>query len=277
LQALFPGAGPGFSGYVALESDLGVVGYQSRRGAQSVFSLPAQPQSGARELFSAQFASGPVGGIRYFTELNLINTAAAPRLAQISLIGEDGIRIAGPVTYALNAGEAKLVRGETVFGLQNPALATVLTEGTLEVRADGDGILGDVTFGDAAAGRFISALPLDGAPLADMILSQVAEGSQDAGRAYFTGIAMYNPNASDVDVAVNVFSEDGVPTGAGSLVLRSGRRIAQTLSELVPGFPGQMRGYVRITASGGPVIAYEVFGNASADFLAAVPPQGIAR
>jgi hypothetical protein len=74
-----------------------------------------------------------------------------------------------------------------------------------------------------------------------------------------------------------VFSEDGASTGTGTFVLRSGNRLAQTLPELVPGFPGQMRGWVRVTTEGGPIVACEIFGNSASDFLVAVPPQPIPK
>src|SRR5439155_14020125 len=91
---------------------------------------------------------------------------------------------------------------------------------------------------------------------------------------YFTGIAMYNPNASDVTVTIDVFSADGVKTGSATLPLRSGNRISKVLPELVPEVTNQIRGYIRISASG-PIISFELFGDQALELLSAVPPQPI--
>ncbi|MBZ5498295.1 MAG: hypothetical protein LAP85_17985 [Acidobacteriia bacterium] len=278
LSSLFPGTDPAFAGYVTVSSDVGVIGYEAFEGSSSVFSLPAQPASSATTLYSAQFASGPAGTIRYFTDLNVINTSSAVRQVQVSLIGNDGrlvSNITNPVLYTLQPGSQRLMRGEDVFHLQDASAAASITEGTLVVTADGAGVIGDVTFGDPLAGRFMAALPLDGTPRANMILSQVAQGSQATGTGYFTGVAMYNPNPKDVSVTVDIYSEQGQPTGQVTIPMKPGERLARTLPQLVPGFT-QMRGYIRMAASGGPIVAFGLFGEASSvQFLAAIPPQAI--
>jgi hypothetical protein len=103
----------------------------------------------------------------------------------------------------------------------------------------------------------------------------VAQGSTGQGKPYFTGVALYNPNATDVSVRVEVYSESGQRTGSATIPLGGGNRISKTLPELVPAIAEQIRGYIRITAAGGPVVGYELFGTQSLDFLAAVTPQPI--
>ena len=135
-------------------------------------------------------------------------------------------------------------------------------------------MIGDVTFGDAVNERFVASLPLDGTPLSNFVFSQVVEGAGGGGKPYFTGIAIYNPNASDVTVTIDVFSADGVKTGSATLPLRSGNRISKVLPELVPEVTNQIRGYIRISASG-PIISFELFGDQALELLSAVPPQPI--
>jgi hypothetical protein len=282
LSGLFPGAGPGFTGYATVASDTGIIGYESFEGNSTAFSLPAQSMSTATTLYSAQFASGPPSGpsdpIRYFTDVNIVNASSEPRHIRVALIGNNGSPVPGvdAVDFQLGPGARKLTRGEELFGLENAAAATAITEGTLVVSADGPGILGDVSFGDPISAAFMAALPLDGTPRDRMVLSQVAQGVQGTGASYFTGIAMYNPNRGDVFVSIEVYSEFGQRTGNGTVFLESGRRLAKTLPELVPGFVSQMRGYIRLTSSGGPVVSFGIFGEASTvRFLAAIPPQPI--
>jgi hypothetical protein len=278
LSALFPGTDPNFTGYITLSSDVGVTGYESIAGSATVYSLPAQSTSAATILYSAQFASGPAGTTRYFTDLNLINTSAERRHVRVSLTGNNGLPVPGvvPADFWLDPGEQRLARGEDTFSLANAAVALQITEGTLVISLDGAGVIGDVTFGDPLAGRFMAGLALDGSPATSMVLSQVAEGGQDDGKSYFTGIAMYNPNPQDTLVTVDLYAEQGQQTGTRTFTLGSGMRLAKTLPQIIPGFSRQLRGYIRITTNGGPIIAFELFGESSnLDFLAAVPPKMI--
>jgi len=278
LPDWFPGIAAGFSGYILVESDIGLIGYQAVAGSGTTYALPAQPRSTATTLYSAQFASGLNGTIRYYTDLNLINTSAERRYLQIALIANDGATAGNPVQVWIDPGARRLVRGEVLFGLPPADLAAALVEGALVITADGPGILGDVVFGDPSGGRFLAGLALDGAPALDMVLSQVAEGSQETGKAYFTGVAMYNPNPYDISVTVAVYAEDGRQTGSQILALAAGRRICTTLHYLVPSITRQIRGYIRLTAHGGPIVAFELFGEAiRLEFLTAVPAQPIVR
>jgi hypothetical protein len=279
IANLFPDPSlPPFRGYVALASDVGVVGYQAVETDSTLMSLPAQPPTTAGVLYSAQFASGRAGQTAYFTELNLINTAVEPRAVQVQLIGNNGQPVVGipnPFMITLQPGTQFVARGEDLFGLPDPASSLTLVEGSLVISAGGPGIIGDVSFGDPVGGRFLSSLPLDARPASNIVLSQVAQGSTGQGKPYFTGVALYNPNATDVSVRVEVYSESGQRTGSATIPLGGGNRISKTLPELVPAIAEQIRGYIRITAAGGPVVGYELFGTQSLDFLAAVTPQPI--
>jgi hypothetical protein len=51
--------------------------------------------------------------------------------------------------------------------------------------------------------------------------------------------------------------------------------VSKTLPELVPAITTQMRGHIRISSTGGPVVAFELFGDQNLEFLAAVPSQAI--
>src|SRR4029453_14802906 len=127
LSALFPGiAQPRMTGYVKLTSNVGVVGYQSIDGGVTVFALPAQPPSIATKLYSAQFASGGTGGIRFFTDLNFINTSAQPRTIQLQLIGNTGAPVTPVVSRQLAPGAQIRTRGESIFDLADASMASVL-------------------------------------------------------------------------------------------------------------------------------------------------------
>ena len=63
-----------------------------------------------------------------------------------------------------------------------------LTVGSLELQADGPGVVGDVLFGDPTAGSYAAALQLQTQTFTEGIFSQVVN-TQD----FFTGLALYNP------------------------------------------------------------------------------------
>jgi hypothetical protein len=230
-------------------------------------------------LYSAQFASGLAGGIRYYTDLNLINTATQTRSIQVLLVGNDGTPVTGitnPVTIPpLEPGRQFRARGEDLFGLPNPAAAAGLVAGSLVITSDGPGIIGDVTFGDPVNFKFIAGLPLDGNPVSNLVLSQVAEGGVGNEKPYFTGIAMYNPGAGSVTVLIDVYSAEGTKTGSAAIPLPGGNRVSKLLGEFVPAVQAQRGGYIRMTATDGPIVAFELFGTQTSDFLTAVPAQPI--
>ena len=175
----------------------------------------------------------------------------------------------------LAAGEQLRARGENVFNLPDAALASSLVEGSLVITANGPGVIGDVTFGDARAQKFLASLPLDGNPVSKLVFSQVAQGAGGGPKPYFTGIAFYNPNPDSVSITIDVYSDQGAKTGTATVQLAAGNRISKTLPELVPAISEQVRGYIRVTSSGGPVSAFELFGSQNLDFLTAVPAQPI--
>ena len=279
LTALFPGVsqiGPG--GYVKVSSDTDIAGYLSIESAGSISALPAQPPTDASRLYSAQFASGRAGSTRYFTELNFINTSSQQRTLEVTLVGNDGVPVStgnNPFRISLDPGNQYKARGEAVFGLPDAAFTDSLVQGSLTINCDGPGVLGDVTFGDPVSQRFVASLPYEVAPSANIVLSQVAQGMAGGTKPYFTGVAIYNPNPTGVVVTIDVFSAQGDKTGTAALPLSGGNRISRTLPELVPAITNQARGYIRLTADGGPIVAFELFGDQTLDFLAAVPPQPI--
>jgi hypothetical protein len=279
LPSLFPGiARPRTKGYVTVTSDAAVVGYQAIDTGSTVYSLPAQPASAASVFYSAQFASGKAGAAQYFTDINLINTSTQTRNVQILLVDDAGHPVGGitnPVSVVLSAGQQLRARGENIFNLPDASTASSMVEGSLRCTADGSGVIGDVTFGDARAQKYIASLPLDANPVSTLVFSQVAQGIGGGPKPYFTGIALFNPNSAAVNVTIDVYSDQGARTGTAGIQLPAGGRISKTLPELVPAIVEQVRGYIRVTSAGGPISAFELFGSQNLDFLTAVPAQPI--
>jgi hypothetical protein len=133
-------------------------------------------------------------------------------------------------------------------------------------------VVGDVTFEDALSHRFRTSLSMDTAPAFDQIFAQVAEGQANSSKPYFTGLALFNPNTSDIKVQVRVYSPRGALMGLADLVMKPGSRLARTLAELIPGL-NQIGGYIRVSCPTAPVSTFVLYGTSSLDFLAAIPSQ----
>ena len=138
--------------------------------------------------------------------------------------------------------------------------------GSLRVEADGGGILGDVVFGSPDL-RYAAAMPLQTSLASKAIFSQVA----NIPGSFFTGLALYNPQARKAEVRIDVFRDDGSPAGSQTIQLEPGHRLSKTLAELVPASAGVVRGYVRIDSTE-PVVLQQLFGDFIQSLLAAVPP-----
>ncbi len=241
----------------------GVVGFELVRlaGARTLLGLNASDGSGRSEFFSAQLASG--GGI--FTNLTLLNTADRDREVTLTAVDDQGTPLAADVVLNLSVGEIIQSDAGELFGLLAPAGAGPV-EGSIRISADGDGVIGDVVFGDAGELRYAAALALQDRPFRRAIFSQVANTP-----VFFTGLALFNAGAAAADVLIEVFDDSGQLTGSTSLVLTPGQRTSQLLPELVPASAGQQGGYVVLT-SDQPIVAQQLFGTFSLSLLSAVPP-----
>ena len=269
-------------GYLEVQSSQPVAGFELVQMPQSLFGLPAQIPGTSRKLYSAQFASGgaAVFPAPYFTDLNLVNTSAQGMNVQVRVVDENGALVQPPgsrnplgVTIAPHA--ALSGRADQLFGFPKDSTDGPARIGSIIVEASADGLLGDVSFGDALNGGTLAALPLQSTLIADALFAQVADGpSGDPPVNYFTGIAVLNPNADAAQITVDVYRETGELAGTKSLTLAPGGRFSQTVGQLVPSAAGQQRGYVRVRSTGGSVAMVELFGDSNLTrFLAAVPPQ----
>jgi hypothetical protein len=193
-------------------------------------------------------------------------------------VGNNGTPVAGtrnPLILTLAPGRQIRSRGDLLFGLADAVSAQTLTEGSIVVKSDGPGVIGDSLFGDPVGEAFLTALPLETEGASDLVFSQVIQGSSDGGgRPYFTGVALYNPNSHDLRVTLDVMDQNGTKRGSAAVDLRAGERVSRTLPQLITGIGGQIRGYMRITATG-PIVASELVGDQMLQFLTAVRPQRI--
>ena len=137
----------------------------------------------------------------------------------------------------------------------------------MRVDADGPGVIGDVLFGDPNRLSFAASSPLESRTFTQAVFSQVANGLN-----YFTGLAILNPNAQTASITLDVYAVSGTKTGSTVLTLGPRERASKLLSQLLPVSEGQMGGYLVLTSTV-PILAQELYGDSSFNFLSAVPPR----
>ena len=247
-----------------------------------VLGLNASTGNPSTRSFSAQLASRP----DVFTNVNLINTTAASRNVDLTAVRTDGGIEGDPVTIVLAAGASFSADASEIFGFGAAAADSRLQGGqfvgSLEVEADGDGVVGDVIFGDRAGVGFAASLPLQSEPFTEAIFSQFA----DIPTLFFTGLAFYYPGdigasplggAPDTEITVEVVLASGESVGESTFKLAPGERTDKSISDLASAAAGKANGYVLVTSTQ-PLIGQVVFvalGGGGVSLFSAVPPKVI--
>ena len=126
-----------------------------------VLGLNASTGNSSTRSFSAQLASRP----DVFTNVNVINTSAASRDVEMTAVRTDGGIEGDPVKVTLAAGAQFSADASQIFGFGVASATDAGLQGggfvgSLEVAADGDGMVGDVIFGDTVEVGFAASLPL---------------------------------------------------------------------------------------------------------------------
>ena len=246
-----------------------------------VLGLNASTGNSSTRSFSAQLASRP----DVFTNVNLINTSAASRDVEMTAVRTDGSIEGDPVKVTLAAGAQYSKDASEIFGFGTaPADARFqggAFVGSLEVAANGDGMVGDVIFGDQLEVGFAASLPLQSEPFTEAVFSQFADVP-----TLFTGLAFYYPcnigsssqgGAPDTDITIEVILADGESLGESTFKLSPGERIDKSISALAPAAAGKENGYMLVTSTQ-PLIAQVVFvalSEGRISLFSAVPPKVI--
>ena len=125
---------------------------------------------------------------------------------------------------------------------------------------------GSVRYGVVATGSeaAVAALP---AARERVVFSHLATVA-----GFFTGFAAYNSSSAASNLRVMAFTEEGAELGLFDTVLGPGERIADLITNIIPGAAGQNGGYVWAKSSQ-PLHFSSLFGSGNATLLANVPPQ----
>ena len=242
----------------------------------TVLGLNAATGNDGARAYSAQLASQP--GL--FTSINVVNTADETRNVTLRAIGEDGSSLADPVDQVLQPGEAFTEDAGVLFGGgmagQSPS-GDVNLVGSLVVEADGDGVVGDVIFGDPENFQYAASVPLQTQTFQEALFNQVANIA-----GFFTGLAFFYPGTTqvatqgvpDAEITIQVFLPSGEMVGQSVQTLAVGQRFSRLVSQLVAKAVNLGGGYVRIFSTQ-PVIGQMLFGvvtDKGLQLFSAVPP-----
>ena len=190
--------GPGAAGFALIELEDTLLGLNASYGNETSV------------LESAHLSNGTFSGSGVFTSLKLVNTSSNPRMLQIRAFADEGglIKMVEENLGALSTFQKSV---DQIFDLGQPT-GTVVTTGSIQIEADGPGVIGDVVFGEPTEGRFAAAMALQSSRFRRAIFNQVVNGSVEEGNPdldLFTGIAVFNPNEETAQVLIQVFDENG--------------------------------------------------------------------
>ena len=146
-----------------------------------------------------------------------------------------------------------------------------LVKDYVKVTSSGPKVTRSVVFGNPGRERFAASLPLVSTLVTSAVFGQVASNS-----TYFTGIAMLNPDETDVTATVDVYDRNGnlVRTTAESIGAK--RRVSKLVTQYFEDLVGQeiASGYIKVTVDKG-VSSVALFGTNDLSVLSAIPPQVI--
>jgi len=188
---------------------------------------------------------------------------AADRQVQVTAqaLSADGPAPTAPVTVTIEPNQVYMRDLGEMFGLDPRRLFI----GSLRLEASGEGIVGDVLFGDPEL-NYMAAIPLQAEPFRRAVFPHVAHND-----LFYTGIALFNPGPSSAEILLGVYSAAGTLMGESRFSLAPGGRLSRILDELIPSLAPQNRGYIELRSTR-PVAAQQVFGHRRGDFLSAVLP-----
>jgi len=181
----------------------------------------------------------------------------------LTLRGNDGQELATPVDLTLEGGESVRQSVADFFGLTDEG---AVQSGWISVEADKPGLAGSAEL-QVFDGKAMSTVPLQSDASRSLIFSHVADGL-----GLSTGLSLINPGTADATATIEVVQKDGTLNLSGNLVIPAGARVAQLISEILPGLDEQLGGFIRVT-SDAPLVGLELFFADKLEYMSAVAAQ----
>ncbi len=266
VNDLFPGATPNASDYLRVSGSSEFVAVESIESTGQWFRALAGADAGANtvELFAPQVAEG--GG--WATTLSVVNLDPVAGSVSVCIYDENGNQI-GETRVIPILAQGKI----TIAGVNSVAANSGnLFSGYARIRSDGPRIAGSITFGDAGGSVFSSSLPLQGLFAGrNFVLNHVASDT-----AWFTGIALLNPQDSAITAEVRLLDSKGRQVSVWSGSIPAGHRVSRLATQFFPEIENlEIRsGSIRISTDK-PALVVGLFGTTDLQTLSAIPAHPI--
>jgi len=254
-------------GFVQIESDEPVVGFEVVANAESLDAFAACRTSGARTFTAPHFFVDTEGN---GAELKVLNPGVNPVAATVEVFGNDGEVIA-ETSVDLPAGQLTTIPGLKLLGLKRPPDAMV--SGSLRLEAVGQAVseLVATIHYSGNRGRASTTVALAESGYQETVFPQVA---QSADGSIYTGLAVFNPGESPIQVLVEAFDQLGNVVNTRTFDLAAKARLVDVLNGISlfgPAF-SQVSGHVRVISSDA-AVSYAIFGDAQGEFLSTIEGQ----
>ena len=269
---------PGFSeGYIRAFTETGLVAFQTVLDENRMAVLTAQEvgQTGTHltiphftvfdgsdtTLKLIHPSSIPVGGlIEASRQLN------APMTISLSLRGDDGSIIGGPLTLELEDGASRRTSVIDLFGLSDTGS---VQSGWIDIISDAPGLLGSAEI-QAFNGQALSAIPLQPARYSKFVIPHLAQGL-----GFSTGVAVVNSGDQAAQVTLELRDAESQLVGvSGPVTLEAGNRLVGTIPDLFPS-AGELVGGTLKVLSDQPLSGVVLFYTDDLRVLSVVPSHGI--
>lgn len=261
LEPVFEGF---VNGYVTITSPERVITFERYFDGERLAALNGIVVAGPNsELHTTLYLAQVVAFAGAETFLNLIHTGAEEATVTLTLKGDQGTDLAGPVILEMGPGHAVRTSIVPLFGLIDPGGAVA---GWVLVESDEPSLVGDAEI-QIFSGKAMTTIPAQGKLLQQFVFSHVAE---DLGLS--TGVALLNPGSVAATVQVEVFDPEGTLVASLQLLLEPGEREVKLLKEWFVDFPQLSGGYIKVSSTQG-IVGLELFFADNQELMAAVPAQ----
>jgi hypothetical protein len=259
---------PKQSGYIFVEADLPVKGFQISANEQNVAAYSAQAATRKGRLSLPHFIIGP----RETTQLRLINAGNTPVTAGLKVWDDLSVDL-GSTKFTIGPRELFIGDLKDLLDLRRDEDVSGFIELELSDKTSGAAkVIGTVTY-EADDGRSSAALTLPENPAKELIIAHIVESAY---HQIFTRLVILNPQAEALKVELAAFDASGRLSGATLLELAPRSKVVDSLASdrfLGSDFQ-QVGGHLRLTGSL-PFHSLAFFGDFTGEFLATIEAQDI--
>ncbi|MDA2924300.1 hypothetical protein MYX65_06525 [Acidobacteria bacterium AH-259-L09] len=279
LEDLFGSVGVVQNGYVSVESDIPLMGFEFLAGPDDFSALAAQKGELAGELFVPHFFVDNQGGT---TEIRLLNRDASAGVGvRLKAFDESsnllaikefevtpGALFVGDIQELLDLDTARLQQSEAISGYLQ--LELVSLSPAAKLFGTSANVSGAVSF-TGNEGKFRSTLPMIKSGRTATTFLQVAQSDKVG---MFTGLAILNTTSETATVTVRAFHARGYQTAETQFELAARNRVVDLLNgeKFFGAKFSQIGGHLQVSSSV-PVVSFALFGDFKSEFLSAIEGQ----